>query len=79
MATVTMRDRRGRLFQVDLSKPIPVGTRFAFSGMSESYFVVANNPSTTKWPCDIRWSERAREALAPKVCKNGEERVGAPT
>lgn len=63
MATVTMRDRRGRLFQVDLSKLIPVGTRFAFSGMPESYVTVANDPGATKWPCEIRWSEKARQAL----------------
>ena len=63
MPTITMRDRRGRLFLVDMEKPIPVGTRFAISGMPESYFVVANDPGATKWPCEIRWSEKARQAL----------------
>ena len=71
MATITARDKRGRLFQVDISKLIPAGTRFRFEGLAEPFFVVPNAPEPG-WPCEIRWGASARRALAESAGKGGE-------
>lgn len=62
MPTITARDKRGRLFQVDMSKPIPAGTRFRIGGLAEPFFVVPNAPAPG-WTGEIRWSQKARRAL----------------